>query len=72
MVEFMQASHKLRVTTRGKGFIEITEELRRWLRATSAGSRSPPGGASRGMPPGVPRASFSGLKLTHPLLDGGG
>ena len=34
----MQASHKLRVTTRGKGFIEITEELRRWLRATSAGN----------------------------------
>jgi secondary thiamine-phosphate synthase enzyme len=38
MAEFMQASHKLRVTTRGKGFIEITEELRRWLRATSAGN----------------------------------
>jgi thiamine phosphate synthase YjbQ (UPF0047 family) len=38
MAEFTQASHKLRVTTRGKGFIEITEELRRWLRGISAGN----------------------------------
>jgi secondary thiamine-phosphate synthase enzyme len=38
MAEFMQASHKLRVTTRGKGFVEITEDLRRWLRGISAGN----------------------------------
>jgi len=38
MAEFTQASHKLRVTTRGKGFIGITEELRRWLRGISAGN----------------------------------
>lgn len=34
----MQASHKLRVTTRGKGFVEITDDLRRWLRGISAGN----------------------------------
>jgi secondary thiamine-phosphate synthase enzyme len=38
MAEFMQASHKLRVTTRGKGFVEITDDLRRWLRGISAGN----------------------------------
>lgn len=32
----MQASHRLRVTTRGKGFIDITEDLRRWLHGISA------------------------------------
>ena len=36
MAEFNQASHMLRVTTRGKGFIDITEDLRRWLRGVSA------------------------------------
>ena len=33
---FLQASHQLRVKTRGKGFIEFTDDLRRWLRAISA------------------------------------
>jgi secondary thiamine-phosphate synthase enzyme len=32
----MQASHRLRVTTRGKGFTDITEDLRRWLHGISA------------------------------------
>ena len=36
MAELSQASHMLRVTTRGKGFIDITDDLRRWLRAVSA------------------------------------
>ena len=36
MTELIQASHRLRVTTRGKGFIDITEDLRRWLRRISA------------------------------------
>jgi secondary thiamine-phosphate synthase enzyme len=37
MSEFVQASHVLRVATRGNGFTEITEDLRRWLRGISAG-----------------------------------
>ena len=36
MAELSQASQMLRVTTRGKGFIDITEDLRRWLRGISA------------------------------------
>lgn len=36
MAEFVQASHMLHVATRGKGFTEITEDLRRWLRGISA------------------------------------
>jgi secondary thiamine-phosphate synthase enzyme len=36
MTELRQASHRLRVTTRGKGFIDITEDLGRWLRGISA------------------------------------
>ena len=35
MTELIQASHRLRVTTQGKGFIDITEDLRRWLRGIS-------------------------------------
>jgi secondary thiamine-phosphate synthase enzyme len=31
MAEMVQASHVLEVTTRGKGFTEITGELARWL-----------------------------------------
>ena len=31
MAEMVQASHVLNVTTRGKGFTEITGELARWL-----------------------------------------
>jgi secondary thiamine-phosphate synthase enzyme len=31
VAEIVQASHTLEVTTRGKGFIEITLELARWL-----------------------------------------
>jgi len=31
MAEMVQASHVLNVATRGKGFIEITSELARWL-----------------------------------------
>jgi secondary thiamine-phosphate synthase enzyme len=37
MVELKQASHMLRVSTRGKGFIDITDDLRRWLRDISVG-----------------------------------
>ena len=37
MVELRQASHSLRVRTPGKGFIDITEDLRHWLRDISAG-----------------------------------
>src|SRR4029077_9504618 len=37
MAELSQASHRLRVRTRGKGFIDITEDLRHWLRDISAG-----------------------------------
>jgi len=36
MTELIQASHRLRVMTQGKGFIDITEDLRRWLRGISA------------------------------------
>ena len=36
MTELIQTSHRLRVTTQGKGFIDITEDLRRWLRGISA------------------------------------
>ena len=36
MADFVQASHILAVTTRGKGFVEITESLRRWLSAIAA------------------------------------
>jgi secondary thiamine-phosphate synthase enzyme len=36
MSELMQASYRLRVSTRGKGFIDITEDLRRWLRGIAA------------------------------------
>ncbi|MFZ1071525.1 MAG: YjbQ family protein, partial [Methyloceanibacter sp.] len=36
MAELSQASHRLRVRTRGKGFIDITEDLRHWLRDISA------------------------------------
>jgi secondary thiamine-phosphate synthase enzyme len=31
MAGFVQAGHMLRIITRGKGFTEITEDLRRWL-----------------------------------------
>jgi secondary thiamine-phosphate synthase enzyme len=31
MAGFVQAGHMLRIITRGKGFTEITENLRRWL-----------------------------------------
>jgi secondary thiamine-phosphate synthase enzyme len=37
MAELSQASHMLRVITRGKGFIDITEDLRLFLRGISAG-----------------------------------
>jgi secondary thiamine-phosphate synthase enzyme len=36
MTEFVQASHMLRVATRGKGFTEVTEALRSWLGGISA------------------------------------
>jgi secondary thiamine-phosphate synthase enzyme len=36
MAEMVQASHVLTVTTRGKGFTEITRELARWLESLSA------------------------------------
>ncbi len=36
MADLSQASHMLRVTTPGKGFIDITEDLRRWLRFIAA------------------------------------
>jgi secondary thiamine-phosphate synthase enzyme len=36
MAETVQASHKLAVETRGKGFTEITRELSRWLDTLSA------------------------------------
>ena len=36
MAELVQASHMLRIATRGKGFTDITEELRRWLGGISA------------------------------------
>jgi secondary thiamine-phosphate synthase enzyme len=36
MADLVQASHMLRVATRGKGFTEITEDLRRWLGGIAA------------------------------------
>ena len=36
MAELVQASHALYIATRGKGFTEITEDLRRWLGSLSA------------------------------------
>src|SRR5688572_23097742 len=33
---FLQGSHQLRIKTRGKGFVEITGDLRRWLDAMAA------------------------------------
>ena len=36
MADLVQASHMLRVSTRGKGFTEITEDLRRWLGGIAA------------------------------------
>jgi len=36
MVEMVQASHRLTVETRGKGFTEITPELSRWLDGVAA------------------------------------
>jgi len=36
MAGLSQASHRLRVRTRGKGFIDITEDLRHWLGDISA------------------------------------
>jgi secondary thiamine-phosphate synthase enzyme len=37
MAGLSHASHRLRVRTRGKGFIDITEDLRHWLRDITAG-----------------------------------
>ena len=37
MAGLSQASHRLRVRTRGKGFIDITQDLRYWLRDITAG-----------------------------------
>jgi secondary thiamine-phosphate synthase enzyme len=37
MAGLSQASHRLRVRTRGKGFIDLTGDLRAWLRDISAG-----------------------------------
>src|SRR5262245_41708071 len=36
MAEMVQASHRLNVETRGKGFTEITQELSRWLDGVGA------------------------------------
>jgi secondary thiamine-phosphate synthase enzyme len=36
MAEMVQASHVLKVATRGKGFTEITNEIARWLESISA------------------------------------
>src|SRR5262245_9926139 len=36
MAEFIQASHELTVATHGKGFIEITRDVARWLESISA------------------------------------
>lgn len=36
MAEMVQASHRLTVETRGKGFTEITRELSRWLGGLAA------------------------------------
>jgi secondary thiamine-phosphate synthase enzyme len=38
MTEWMQANHELTVATHGKGFIEVTRDLARWLDSVSAGS----------------------------------
>ncbi|HET7446739.1 MAG TPA: secondary thiamine-phosphate synthase enzyme YjbQ [Methyloceanibacter sp.] len=38
MTEWMQADHELTVATHGKGFIEVTRDLARWLDSVSAGS----------------------------------
>ena len=38
MAEMVQASHVLNVATRGKGFIEITSELARWLESIAGES----------------------------------
>jgi secondary thiamine-phosphate synthase enzyme len=37
MAEFVQASHMLRLDTRGKGFTEITADVSRWLQSIAAG-----------------------------------
>ena len=36
MTEMVQASHRLEVATKGKGFVEITGELARWLESVAA------------------------------------
>jgi secondary thiamine-phosphate synthase enzyme len=36
MAGLIQTSHWLSVTTHGNGFVEVTEDLRRWLRSISA------------------------------------
>ena len=36
MAEMVQASHRLEVATKGKGFVEITGELTRWLESVAA------------------------------------
>jgi secondary thiamine-phosphate synthase enzyme len=36
MADFVQASHTLAVPTRGKGFVDITEALCRWLNSLAA------------------------------------
>jgi secondary thiamine-phosphate synthase enzyme len=36
MAEMVQASHVLKVATRGKGFTEITNEIARWLKSIAA------------------------------------
>lgn len=37
MADFFQATHTLTVPTRGKGFVEITANLCRWLKAARRG-----------------------------------
>ena len=36
MAEIVQATHTLEVATSGKGFVEITDELGRWLKSLAA------------------------------------
>jgi len=36
MADFVQASHMLRIDTRGKGFTEITGDVSRWLKSIAA------------------------------------
>jgi secondary thiamine-phosphate synthase enzyme len=36
MAEMVQANHTLEVATKGKGFVEITRELARWLESVAA------------------------------------